>query len=148
MLRVRAVRDVGVFRGELFWGLDDLDYGLRLRGCGYRVLVSGELVRWARREHGRLGLAQPTASATMTRSGWRQYYTLRNLVDILRRNDRSALAARVAVTRGLGKGLVHGARHPREARSTMGMTWRAVRDGWRGELGRSIEPDGTAVASG
>jgi GT2 family glycosyltransferase len=145
MLRVGAVRDVGVFRGELFWGLDDLDFGLRLRRSGYRVLLSGELAHWARSFHGRLGIAQSSPSASMTRTTWRQYYTLRNLVDILRTNGRSLLAARVAMTRGVGKGIVHGARHPRDARPTMSLTWRAIRDGWRGRLGRSVEPDATAA---
>jgi GT2 family glycosyltransferase len=147
MLRAGAVRDVGVYRGELFWGLDDLDFGLRLRSRGYRVLVDGELVRWARREHGRLGLDRAPASALMTRSGWRQYYTLRNLIDILRRHDRSVLAARVACTRGFGKGVVHSVRHPRQARSTLDMTWRAVREGWSGDLGRTVEPDSTTTSS-
>lgn len=144
MLRVGAVRDVGVFRDELFWGLDDLDFGLRLRRRGYRVLVSGELVRWARAFHGRLGLAQSKAGVSMDRIAWRQYYTLRNLIDILRRNGHPWLAARVAATRGLGKAMVHAARAPRTGVVNLRLTTRAIADGWRGHLGCTVEPGASA----
>jgi GT2 family glycosyltransferase len=140
MLRVAAVRDVGVFRGELFWGLDDLDFGLRLRAAGYRVLVSGDLVRWAREFHGRLGRRQEPARASVTRRPWRQYYTLRNLIDILRRNGQPVSALRVAATRGVGKAVVNTVRHPRHRDGTLCLSIRAVRDGWRGRLGRTVEP--------
>ncbi len=140
MLRVGAVRDVGVFRGELFWGLDDLDFGLRLRAAGYRVLVSGDLVRWAREFHGRLGRQQEPARVAVTRRSWRQYYTLRNLIDILRRNGQPVSALRVAATRGVGKAVVNTLRHPRRNDGLLRLSVRAVRDGWRGRLGRTIEP--------
>jgi GT2 family glycosyltransferase len=140
MLRVATVRDVGVFRGELFWGLDDLDYGLRMRAAGYRVLVSGELVRWAREFHGRLGLEQAGAAVGTSRRPWRQYYTLRNLIDILRRNELDGVALRVIATRGLGKATVNMLRHPRRDREVWRLSLRAVRDGWRGTLGRTLDP--------
>lgn len=140
MLRVATVRDVGVFRGALFWGLDDLDYGLRMRSAGYRVLVSGELVRWAREFHGRLGLEQPGAAVGTSRRPWRQYYTLRNLVDILRRNGLHGVALRVMATRGVGKSTANLLRHPSRDRGVWRLSLRAVRDGWRGALGRTIDP--------
>jgi glycosyltransferase involved in cell wall biosynthesis len=140
MLRSGAVRDIGVYRDELFWGLDDLDYGLRLRADGYRVLVSGELVHWAREQHGRLGLGRQGPSTAMSRVPWRQYYTLRNLIDIMRRSGHDGLAARVALTRGVGKGVVHAARAPRQAGPTLRLTSRAIGDGWKGRLGRTIDP--------
>jgi rhamnopyranosyl-N-acetylglucosaminyl-diphospho-decaprenol beta-1,3/1,4-galactofuranosyltransferase len=139
-LRAGAVRDVGVYRDELFWGLDDLDYGLRLRAGGYRVLVSGELVRWARQQHGRLGLGRPGPSIASSRVAWRQYYTMRNLIDILRRRGRPGLAARVALTRGVAKGLVNAAGNPKTAVTTMRLSTRAVADGWSGRLGRTLDP--------
>jgi GT2 family glycosyltransferase len=140
MLRVGAVREVGVFRGELFWGLDDLDFGLRLRRLGYRVMVSGELVQWARAFHGHLGLGQGKANLSMGRSMWRHYYTLRNLIDILRRSGHPWLATRVAISRGLAKGGVQALRSPRRGAAVLRLTARAIADGWSGNLGRTVEP--------
>jgi rhamnopyranosyl-N-acetylglucosaminyl-diphospho-decaprenol beta-1,3/1,4-galactofuranosyltransferase len=141
MLRVAAVRDVGVYRGELFWGLDDLDFGLRLRANGYRLLVSGELFRWARALHGRLGLGD-TTSVLASRIAWRQYYTLRNLIDILRINGHPWLAFRVALVRGVVKSLAQFMMPTRHA--DLRLAARAVADGWRGNLGRTVEPATTS----
>jgi glycosyltransferase involved in cell wall biosynthesis len=143
LLRARVLRDVGVFRDDLFWGLDDLDFGLRARRAGYRLVLSGELTHWAREFHGRLGVGATNASASMSQPPWRRYYTLRNLIDILRRHDRSLLAARVAATRGFGKATLHMVRHPRSGWPLFRLTARAVRDGWQGRLGRRVEPGGT-----
>ena len=148
LLRARALRDVGVFRDELFWGLDDLDFGLRLRSSGYRLVLSGELTHWAREFHGRLGLGQSSVSVAMSQAPWRRYYTLRNLIDILRRHDRSFLAANVAITRGLGKAGVHFLRQPTTGWPVLALTGRAVVDGWRGRLGRTVEPGGGIPSSG
>ncbi len=145
MVRVAAIRNVGVFRSELFWGLEELEYGLRLRAHGYRILVSGELVRWARAFHGRLGRSQPKAAVSMSRVPWRQYYILRNMIDILRRNGHPWVAARVAVTRGIGKSTVHALRTPRQTGVTARLTYDAITSGWRGELGRSVEPETATV---
>lgn len=143
LLRAGVLRDVGVFRDDLFWGLDDLDFGLRVRRAGYRMVLSGELTHWAREFHGRLGVGATSASVSMSQPPWRRYYTLRNLIDILRRHDRSLLAARVAVTRGVGKATIHLARHPRSGWPLLRLTMLAVRDGWSGRLGRRIEPGGS-----
>ena len=53
MYRVGAVpHETGVFDPALFWGYDDLDYGLRMRRAGFRLVISGKL---ARRAHGHFG---------------------------------------------------------------------------------------------
>jgi glycosyltransferase involved in cell wall biosynthesis len=148
LLRARALRDVGVFRDELFWGLDDLDFGLRLRSSGYRLVLSGDLTHWAREFHGRLGLGPSGVSVAMSQAPWRRYYTMRNLIDILRRHDRSLLAARVALTRGLGKAGVHFLRRPTAGWPVLRLTGRAVADGWRGRLGRTVEPGSSPESSG
>jgi GT2 family glycosyltransferase len=148
LLRARALHDVGVFRDELFWGLDDLDFGLRLRASGYRLVLSGELTHWAREFHGRLGLGKSTMSVAMSQAPWRRYYTLRNLIDILRRHDRTLLAARVALTRGVGKAGVHFVRQPTTGWPVVKLTARALVDGWRGRLGRTVEPGGGELSPG
>lgn len=145
--RVGALRQVGTFRPDLFWGLDDLEFGLRARRAGYRLVVSGELARWAREHHDRLGRAHGTPSVRARLAPWRRYYTLRNLVFMLRWHGRHLTAARVAAVRGLGKAAAVSVRHPRRARVELGVAWWAVRDGWVGRLGRRMEPGATRVGT-
>ena len=147
-LQVGALRQVGTFRAELFWGLDDLEFGLRARRAGYRLVVSSELLRWARAHHGRLGRPRPSASAQARLVPWRRYYTLRNLVFVLRWHGRHLTAARVALVRGLGKAAAISLRHPGRAGIELGIAWWAVRDGWTGRLGRRMEPGATRVRPG
>ena len=136
-----AVRDVGTFATNLFFGFDDLEYGLRLRRGGYRLFAAGSLWLDQRRKEGRLGLHVRPASA-LGEPGWRRYYSLRNTIHILRSNGRNATAARVAVVRGIAKPLVNLPRSPRGAWRHLRLGARACRDGWMGKMGRTIEPDG------
>jgi GT2 family glycosyltransferase len=144
-LLVGALRRVGTFRADLFWGLDDLEFGLRLRRAGYRLVVAGELARWAREYHGRVGRPHGRVSAQGRLVPWRRYYTLRNLVFVLRWHGRDPTAARVALVRGLGKATAIALRHPGRARVELGVTVAAIRDGWAGRLGRRMEPGATRV---
>jgi glycosyltransferase involved in cell wall biosynthesis len=136
-----AVRDVGPFATNLFFGFDDLEYGLRLRRSGYRLFASGSLWLEQRRRQGRLGLHVRPAGA-LGEPGWRRYYSLRNTIHILRSNGRGATAARVAVVRGIAKPLANVPRGPRAAWRHLRLGARACRDGWMGKMGRTIEPDG------
>jgi hypothetical protein len=143
MIRVGAIRQIGTFRDELFWGFDDLEFGLRLRRAGYRILLSGDLARWARTFHGRLGGGYGGWQITATKAPWRQYYTLRNMVFILRQHGRNSSAVKVAVTRGIAKTLLNGIRRPRGVGSQLRVCTAAIADGWRGRLGRRMEPGAT-----
>lgn len=141
-----AVRTVGVFDSSLFFGFDDLEYGLRLRRAGYKLFASGPLWLEQRRGAGRLGLTV-TPSRTVSGVGWRRYYSLRNLIEILRSDGQSGAAARVALVRGIGKPLVNLPREPRLAWRHLSLGLRACRDGWMGKMGRTIEPDGYEAES-
>jgi glycosyltransferase involved in cell wall biosynthesis len=135
--RVAAVRSVGPLRAELFYGSSEVEYGLRLRRAGWRVLADGDL--WQR-----LG-RQTSSSAGPRRSlevyGWRRWYSLRNQVWLLRHFGHPWVALRVALVRGVGKPLVNLPRQPRLAAHHLRMNLRAVIDGWRGRLGRTLEPE-------
>lgn len=141
-VRAAALRSVGPFRSDLFFGLDDLEFGLRLRRHGYSVYADG--VRWLRQRAsgGRLGL-ELRPSGRVTDSGWRRYYSLRNAIWILRKNRRPGTAAMVTVIRGFGKPLANLVRDPAGAATLLRTNWAACRDGWSGRLGRVIEPDRT-----
>lgn len=138
LYRAAAVRDVGPFDGSLFFGFDDLEFGLRMRAAGWD-LIADPLGRTVP-----VGPSDP--SWWLPRMDWRRYYSLRNLIWILRRHGRAVTAARLAVVVGVAKPLANMARHPRLAIAHLAQNLRAVHDGWRGRLGRTVQPDGTERA--
>lgn len=144
-VRVEAVRAVGVFADELFFGFDDLEYGLRLRRAGYRIYCPGELWLKNRVAAGRLGLeGGPTRRLGPT--DWRRYYALRNQIAILRRFGSRSTALRVTLVSGIAKPLVGLPRNPLLAIEHLLANGRAGWDGWRGRMGRRVEPDGGSRA--
>jgi GT2 family glycosyltransferase len=98
LYRASAIRQVGPMRGELFFSLEELDYGLRLREAGYTLYGCGPLCREQRARQHRLGLGvRPRLG--LDEPSWRRYYSLRNLLYILRVRGRTAAAVQVAITR-------------------------------------------------
>ena len=143
-----AIRRVGVFRADFFFGFDDLEYGLRLRMAGYSLYAHGPLQLQVRRrlvlKHGawdapyrpRGRLEEPT---------WRRYYSLRNEIAVLRSHHRWAAIAIVIAARGLAKPLVNLPVTPRLALRHLALNARACRDALRGRMGRTVEPSPDAV---
>jgi GT2 family glycosyltransferase len=131
LYRLDAIRDVGVFDPAHFFGFDDLEFGLRLRRAGWELLVCDSVAGGGH------------AAGPAWRVGpldWRRYYSLRNLVYLLRSHGRVATAARVSLISGLAKPLVNLAIEPTLAARHLALNARALRDGWTGRLGRTVEP--------
>lgn len=137
--RVSAVRAIGVPRPELFFGFDDLEYGLRLRRAGFRLYADAALWWRGRTVTGRTGLASSLKSTTLDRVGWRTYYSRRNLIVILRQAGYTRAAIRTSFV-ALAKPVVNLPRTPRLAAQAMVLEVRAVFDGWTGRLGRRVQP--------
>ncbi|MEQ8717537.1 MAG: glycosyltransferase [Acidimicrobiales bacterium] len=136
LYRVGALRRVGVGPAELFFGFDDLELGLRLRAGGFTVWSAGLAA-----VHGLGGSARPgRVSGRVTPPTWRRYYSLRNLVWIYRRYGLVVPALFVSVTAGLLKPLVNLPFSPRVAGRSLRQNMSALRDGWSGRLGRSVDP--------
>jgi glycosyltransferase involved in cell wall biosynthesis len=140
MFAVRAIREVGPFPRNFFFGFDDLEQGLRLRKAGYSVYADGLRWRERRASAGRLGL-DIRPSLGLSPVGWRRYYSLRNAIYILRSNGRRRSALRVTLIRGLAKPLANLPVSPGQAVRQLRMNWRACRDAWTGRMGRTVEPD-------
>jgi hypothetical protein len=145
MYRVGAIRDVGTYSGDFFFGFEELEFGLRLRRAGYSLHTDGPL--WLRLM-GRFK-ESPSDSAYAApgqRKGWRCYYGLRNLIYICRQHHRRWTALWVTFARGLALPLgylVMSRMSPRD----VALSLRACRDGWRGRLGRTVEPVSITVLS-
>jgi len=136
----KAIRDVQPFSRDVFFGLDDLDEGLRLRKAGYSIYADGLLWRELREEAGRRELDRHP-SRRLSEVSWRRYYSLRNAIHILRWHGRRRTALRVTLVRGLGKPLANLPISPVKAIRHLKLNWRACRDAWTGRMGRTVEPD-------
>lgn len=135
---VGALREVGVFDEELFFGFDDLDFGLRLGAAGYGVFAHGELWHRERSRAGRLGTT-PQPSLGLEDPSWRRYYSTRNMIYILRNQGHPRGVARL-VARSLAKPLVNMPRHPQVAARNLALNTRAIADAFRGRMGLTVSP--------
>ena len=137
MFSMEAMRAVGGFDSELFYGHSEVEFGRRLRRHGYELLACGALWR-------RLGRQSDGAGASfgLRPLDWRRYYSLRNQVYIAKRDQGRRATLRIVVVRALIKPLAHLPVGPRAALSHLACNLRAVRDGWFGRLGRSLETSG------
>jgi GT2 family glycosyltransferase len=137
---VRAVRAVGVFDERLFFGFDDLEYGLRMGAAGFGLYAHGDLWHGERAASGRLAL-DGSPDRTVGDATWRRYYSVRNLLHILhQRGDRRGEARLVA--RSLGKPLANLPRHPRLGARNLALNARAIVDAYRGRMGLTVRPVG------
>jgi rhamnopyranosyl-N-acetylglucosaminyl-diphospho-decaprenol beta-1,3/1,4-galactofuranosyltransferase len=134
MYRAGVLRETGSFYPPLFYGLEELELGLRLRRAGYRLFVSGEL-------HTELAPVLGHA-ADMTRPSFGlgapdrdRYYDLRNMAFILRRYGYRRALLSMAVVVGVLKPLLNLPAHPRDAATHLRLGLRAIADGMRGRLG-------------
>lgn len=132
MFRLDAVREVGPFWGELFIGMTEVEFGLRLRRNGYRLLANGAMWRQPRPP----GIAAEGAAGPVVRTSPRRYYSTRNLLAIARVYGRWWTPGWVTLSRA-GARLLACVRRPggdssRHLRATLA----ALADGWRSRLGR------------
>lgn len=130
---VAAIRDVGTFEADLFFGFDDLEFGLRLNAAGY-VVEAHQLGR-------PLPEPAPSPAIDFRRSTWRTYYTLRNLLVILSRHASWPAVVRTWLLQGLAKPLVNLSRRPRTAWPQCRMAWSAVAHAVTGRSGRTVPPN-------
>lgn len=120
MYRWETVDELGFFDGDLFFGFEDLELGLRYRAAGRRLVV-------VHVEH------HDVPDTAPTRSAWREYYKTRALVTIARRHlGRPELIATIARALVVGAPLI--AVRNRDGALALAR-FRGVIDGLRGRLG-------------
>jgi GT2 family glycosyltransferase len=142
ILHRRAVAAAGLPDERLFFGLEELEYCLRIRRAGLRLLVDGRLMHDHRRRAGRLGHTvrrspvPPGGEAT----SWRRYYTTRNYVFMMRETFGRPDLARREVARALVRSAAGFVRGPRPGLALARLQLRAVRDARGGRMGRTVSP--------
>jgi rhamnosyltransferase len=131
MFRLSAVREVGPFWAGLFIGMTEVEFGLRLRRGGYRLLANGAM--W--RQPPPPGTAEEGPARPVVRTPQRRYYSTRNLVAVTRVYGRWWTPGWVTASRA-GARLVGCLRRPgRTSWRHLRATLLALADGWRGRLG-------------
>lgn len=137
--RVSAVRQVGPWSPAIFIGFSEAEFGLRLRRAGFTVYGHGAVWRERRFAVGRADFqAQP--AFRLGQPAWRRYYSLRNVIYILRQHGRTLPALRVSLVHGLVKPLANLPLAPRHSFGHLRLNVKAIRDGWTGRMGRRVEP--------
>lgn len=129
--RADAIREAGVFKPEMFFGFEELEFGVRMKEYGYRLYVDGtEIYRERQLLHDQNDYDELPA--------WRRYYSTRNLISVLR--DLGSLTGALAVSvRSLAGSFLRVGRNPREIYG-LTLTIRAIADGWLSRMGRTIDP--------
>jgi len=137
--RVAVMREVGLPDPKLFFAFDDLEYGLRLTAAGHQLYMNGETCLRERRAKGLIGIDR-RPSRKLAQLSWRDYYSTRNLVWILRSRGQHVPAARVVTRRVLAKAALNIPHSPRLAWAHLVMSGRASVDAYRSQMGRTIDP--------
>lgn len=144
MLRLAAVREVGPFWAELFIGMTEVEYGLRLRRAGYRLVANGEMWRQDRPPD----LPPEAPAGAVERTPQRRYYSARNLVVVARFYGRWWTGAWVTGTR-VGARMLWLLRRPSLLMlSHLSATVLGVADGWRLRLGERTIASGRTDGAG
>lgn len=91
---------------NLFFGFEDLDFGLSIKRAGFKIITSGDLHLKHRKLAGRLNLKKNTSFKKSTHSIWREYYSVRSLIYILLHKEKSLLGTASFISRNLIKSFV------------------------------------------
>jgi GT2 family glycosyltransferase len=91
---------------ELFFGFEELDFGLSLKRAGFKILTSGKLHLKHRKLAGRLNLISNKNQKKLYSSLWREYYSARNLAFILFHQEKSNIGTFSCICRNILKSLV------------------------------------------
>lgn len=83
----KKIFDVGVLPdNNLFFGFEDLDFGLRVQNAGFKILISGKEMYRHRELSGRLNFQRSIYTEKKISTLWREYYGMRALIKIITRD--------------------------------------------------------------
>jgi GT2 family glycosyltransferase len=128
---VAAIREVGVFRGDYFFGFEEVEFGLRLKNAGWRVIRLDRPSHFPDSGGQTRSLPSPTS--------WRDYYSLRNLIVLAHDYCGPTVVPRV-LARAVARLFWRSLSSPSSARERFQLFQKAVRDGLTGQMGRQLEP--------
>lgn len=96
--------DKGILPSKnLFFGFEDLDFGLSIKRSGLKIITSGDLHLKHRKLAGRLNLKKNKSFKRSIHSIWREYYSVRSLIFILLHQEKSLIGTLSCISRNLIK---------------------------------------------
>lgn len=142
ILRREIVTNVGLPDSRLFFGFEELEYCLRIRIAGYRLLVSGDLMRECRAMHGHLDWTPPRPLCPQYPYDtiWRRYYATRNYIFLMNRTFRRPDLARSEMFKAVARACLSWERGLRFGSAFTTLQLRAIVDGYLGHMGRTVMP--------
>ena len=149
LLTANAVRAVGFPNPRLFFGFEELEYCLRLRRAGYRLVADGDLMLQYRRLAGRLSWSRQKYAPHFYSSQdlWRRYYSTRNYIYVMRSEFRRPDLARRESGKAALRALASWTKGFQYGRHATALEVRGVIDGYRGRLGLTVQPHEKAITS-
>jgi GT2 family glycosyltransferase len=136
----RLVYEAGILPNpDLFFGFEDLDFGIRLRNAGFRILVDGCELKRLRHRFNKFGNEKSRGQQKSIKHLWREYYSIRTLNLMLNSRRYNIVWFRflsrclLKVVVGFRYGWTYG---KMQTIFVMKGWW----DGWKGNLGMRIQP--------
>ena len=133
-----AVLKKSIYPDEnLFFGFEELDFCLAVQKAGFKILVSSELFIRCRKQWGRENFTRPLYKKKSPNSLWREYYSTRNSLVILKKN-KFAVAIFLSLIRyflkswiGFRYGLTYGSKNAK-------MILKGIFDFFKGKMGQQL----------
>ena len=145
ILRREVIQAVGLPDARLFFGLEEIEYCLRIRRAGYHLLVDGGLMQAKRAMFDRLNMKQPRLTAAALQKNysslWRRYYTTRNYIFTMNETFQRPDLARRETLKSFARAFFSWARGPKYGAAFCNLQMRGVVDGYLGRMGRTVMPN-------
>lgn len=137
----RRVYEAGLLPDpNLFFGFEDLEYGLRIKQKGFEILVQGEEVERLRKHFKKFGKEKERGLKKNINHLWREYYSARSIAYILRNNNSYLTAFRFSfrnilkMVAGFKYGFPYGSRQAL-------YLFHGLLDGFRRKMGLTLLPN-------
>ncbi|WP_194891667.1 glycosyltransferase [Catenulispora pinisilvae] len=145
LIRRDLLARVGEFREGFFVDYADLEYSLRVRRTGARIIQDKRLRLphsiGERRTHSFFGMRIPVTH----KAAWRDYWQLRNGLITVREQGRFSPAWAVTAVLYLGRAAVHAVLFEDDRRAHAGAVLRGVRDGVTQKYSLRYLPEGAEL---
>ncbi len=91
---------------DLFFGFEELDFSLAIKRGGFSILVSGEELYRHRKNANRLNFQRKSYQVKNLDKLWREFYSVRNVVYILKYKEKAMVGLSSLFLRVLGKSVI------------------------------------------
>jgi glycosyltransferase involved in cell wall biosynthesis len=127
---------------RLFLNVEEYDFCLRAKSKGFNIIVDCTIFKQYREFKGRLGLPQRPKSVFPKYSVlWRRYYSTRNTIYILRKNEKSLIGALNVSTRAFVKMILGFKNGWNYGTCNFSMEAKGIYHGWRSIMGITVQPN-------